>query len=109
MTDLREFLKETERHDEIVRIRDLLSVKYEIPEALRIFDGDKVVFIENVKEHDGIVVGGVCGTRSRILRSLEVDSGELYNHLLDAVNGWGHDVDDLECCPHSFEVYVTVV
>jgi UbiD family decarboxylase len=85
MTDLREFLKETEGHDEVVRISDSLSVKYEIPEALRRFDGDKVVIIENVKEHDGFVIGGVCGTRSRILRSLRIDSSVVYHHLLEAV------------------------
>jgi len=85
MADLREFLKEIEGRGELVRIGEPLSVRHEIPEALRRFDGGKAVLFESVKEYDGMVVGGVCGTRPRILEGLGVESGELYGRLLEAV------------------------
>ncbi|MEE8355214.1 MAG: UbiD family decarboxylase domain-containing protein, partial [Candidatus Bathyarchaeia archaeon] len=85
IADLREVLKEIEGRGELVRIGEPLSVRHEIPEALRRFDGGKAVLFESVKEHEGSVVGGVCGTRPRILEALGVGSGELYSHLLEAV------------------------
>lgn len=85
MTDLRKFLKEIEGRGELIRIEEPLSARHEIPEALRRFDGGKAVLIESVKEYEASVVGGVCGTRPRILDALGVGSGELYGHLLEAV------------------------
>ena len=85
MADLRDFLKEIEGRGELVRIGEPLSAKHEIPEALRRFDGGKAVLFESVKGYKGSVVGGVCGTRPRILEGLGVESGGLYGHLLEAV------------------------
>jgi len=85
MVDLREFLKKFEGRGELIRIKEPLSMRHEIPEALRRFDGGKIVLFERAKEHEGPIVGGVCGTRSRILEALGVKSSELYSHLLEAV------------------------
>ncbi len=72
MVDLRDFLEEIEGKGELVRIEEPLSVRHEIPEALRRFDGGKAVLFESLKEYGGSVVGGVCGTRPRILEALGV-------------------------------------
>jgi len=85
MADLRKFLKEIEGRGELIRIGEPLSARHDIPEALRRFDGGKAVLFESVKEYDASVVGGVCGTRPRILEALGVGSSELYGHLLEAV------------------------
>jgi len=83
--DLRCFLESLEANGDLVRIAEPFSVEYEIPAALRKFDGGKAVLFEEVKEYGHKVVGGVCGTRDRILEALGVESVGLYGALQVAV------------------------
>jgi UbiD family decarboxylase len=85
MTDLREFIDRLEEGDDLVHIEEKLSPRYEIPAALKAFDGGKALVFEDVEGYDAWVVGGVCGTRGRILDALNIEAGELYGHTLDAV------------------------
>ena len=85
MMDLRDFLERLEEKGDLVRISEPLSVEYEIPAALKSFDGGKAILFEDVKEYGNKVVGGVCGTRDRILDALGVESGALYGTLQGAV------------------------
>jgi len=85
LTDLRTFLCRLEASGEVVHISEPLSTEHEIAAALQKFDGGKVVMVENVKGHAAKVVGGVCGTRGRILEALGVEAGELYPHLQSAM------------------------
>jgi len=84
MKDLRAFLDEIEDEGELLRIEEPLSPVYEVPAALRHFDGGKVVLFERVKGFGNSVVGGVCGSRDRILKALGMRAEELYPHLLEA-------------------------
>ncbi|MBN2335128.1 UbiD family decarboxylase, partial [Candidatus Bathyarchaeota archaeon] len=81
-SDLRSFLKENE--DEIIRIREPLSPKYEIPAALHRFDGGKALLFENPKDTDARIVGGVCGTRNRILKGMGLTTENLYEEMIKA-------------------------
>ncbi len=85
MRDLRGFMEELESGGELVRVEEPLSTRYEIPAVLRRFDGEKAVLFEDVEGYDAMVVGGVCGARSRILDALGVGAKELYGCLLNAV------------------------
>jgi 2,5-furandicarboxylate decarboxylase 1 len=85
MRDLRGFMEELEADEELVRVKEPVSPRYEIPAVLRRFDGGKAVLFEDVEGYDAMVVGGVCGTRARILDALGVGAEELYERLLDAV------------------------
>ena len=85
MKDLRGFMEELEAGGELVRIEETVSPRYEIPAVLRRFDGGRAVLFEDVEGYDARVVGGVCGTRGRILGALGVSAGDLYGRLLDAV------------------------
>ncbi|MCW4049707.1 MAG: UbiD family decarboxylase [Candidatus Bathyarchaeota archaeon] len=82
MSDLRSFLKEIE--DETIRIKEPLSVKYDVAAALRKWDGGKAVFVDKVKETGTRLVGGVCGSRPRILKGLGVKPDDLYPTLMNA-------------------------
>jgi len=85
MRDLRGFMEELEAGGELVRVEEPVSPRYEIPAILRRFDGGRAVLFEDVEGYDAMVVGGVCGTRNRILGALGVSAGDLYGRLLDAV------------------------
>ncbi len=82
MSDLRSFLKEIE--GETISIDEPLSVNYEIAAALHRWDGDKAVYVERAKETGTPLVGGVCGTRSRILKGLGVKLEDLYSTLINS-------------------------
>ncbi|MCK4438613.1 UbiD family decarboxylase, partial [Candidatus Bathyarchaeota archaeon] len=82
MSDLRSFLEEID--DEVIRIKEPLSVKYEIPAALHRFDGGKVLLFENPKETGTRVVGGVCGARHRILKGMGLTAENLYEGIIHA-------------------------
>lgn len=84
MADLRAFLKRVEDKDDLTRIGEELSPEYEISAALKRFDAGKVLLFENVKGHTHSVVGGVCGTRQRIMDALGVGPDQLYPRLLEA-------------------------
>ena len=85
MTDLRDYIERIEGEGELVRIGERLSPRFEIPAALRRFDGGKAVLFEDVDGYDVKVVGGVNGSRSRLLKALGVEPGGLYTRLQEAV------------------------
>ncbi len=85
MSDLRSFLKQVEEKDDLIKIKEPLSVKLEVAAALQRFDAGKVLLFENVEGYDVKVVGGVCGTRDRILQSLGINANELYPRLQQAI------------------------
>ncbi|MFQ6052953.1 MAG: menaquinone biosynthesis decarboxylase, partial [Candidatus Bathyarchaeia archaeon] len=85
MADLRGFLKELEEEDDLLEIDEPLSPRFEIPAVLRRFEGGKALLFEDVEGYETRVVGGVCGTRRRILKALGVESEGFYRRLLHAV------------------------
>ena len=70
--------------EQTVTIKEPLSIRSEIAAALRKWDNDKIVMVEKTKETGTSVVGGVCGTRDRILKGLGAKPEDLYPTLLDA-------------------------
>jgi UbiD family decarboxylase len=85
MSDLRSFLKQVEEKDDLIKIKEPLSAKLEVAAALQRFDAGKALLFENVEGYDVKVVGGVCGTRDRILQSLGINANELYPRLQQAI------------------------
>ncbi len=85
MSDLRSFLKQLEKKDELIKIKESLSPKLEIAAALQRFDGGKALLFEKVDGYNTRVISGVCGTRQRILDALGLKAEELYPALLDAI------------------------
>ncbi|MBD3173278.1 UbiD family decarboxylase [Candidatus Bathyarchaeota archaeon] len=81
LKNLRTFLDEI--NEEIVTIDEPLSRIYEIAATLKQFDGGKAVIVR--EEETGIrVVGGVNGSRNRLLRSIGVTQENLYPTLVEA-------------------------
>jgi UbiD family decarboxylase len=82
MSDLRSFIRKYQ--DETITIDEPLSRKFEIAAALKRFDGGKIVYIPEEKETKTSVVGGVCGTRERILKGLGTTVDDFYLTLIEA-------------------------
>ena len=82
MSDLRSFLEDIE--NEVIHIKEPLSKLYEVSAALQKFDGGKVLSFDRVKEHDVRMIGGLCGSRPRVLNALGITADELYPTLINA-------------------------
>jgi UbiD family decarboxylase len=85
MSDLRGFLKELESSSQLIHVGDELSVEYEISSVLRVFDGGKVMYFDEVTGFSNSVVGGVCGTRERIYRAINAETGGFHKCLENAI------------------------
>jgi UbiD family decarboxylase len=70
---------------DLVYIKEPFSVEYEVAAALKSFDTNKALIFEKVKEYDSRVLGGVCSTRSKILKGLKLKPENFYKKLQDAV------------------------
>jgi len=85
MVDLRGFLHRLDEEGDLVHIEESLLPRFEISAMLRRFDGDKALIFEKVEGYGTKVVGGVCGTRQRILKALGVEAEAIFERLLHAV------------------------
>jgi len=85
MNDLRQFLGKLEAEGELVHVEETLSPRYEISAALKAFDGCKALAFDNVEGYDTKIVGGICGTRGRIVEAIGIDPDDLYGRLLHAM------------------------
>jgi UbiD family decarboxylase len=82
---LREFLKQMETEKEVLRVKDELSTKFEVPFIMKNFDNEgPILMFENVKGYETGVVANVCGARKRICTAINVDKNGLYQKLTEA-------------------------
>ncbi len=86
MPDLREFLAEMEKAGEIYRVKSEVSPRFEAAAVIRRLEGKYVVYLEKVKGYSMPVVAGICATRERLNKALNVSSiEEFYLKLLEAI------------------------
>ncbi|MBM3292802.1 UbiD family decarboxylase [Candidatus Bathyarchaeota archaeon] len=85
MSSLRSFLETLEDNEELIRIKEEISTKFEVSALLEKFDTKKTVIFEKVENHKNMIVGGLCGTRSRILKGLGINNTQLYPRLQQAL------------------------
>jgi UbiD family decarboxylase len=86
--DLRAFIDELERDDDLVRISEAVDPAYEISAVCREVSnrGSKAVVFENVKGSAHPVAANVFGTRRRVARALDLDESTLLEDSLAMVN-----------------------
>lgn len=82
LRDVIDFLKEINR---LLVINIPLSPKFEIAAALKVFDGQPVLF-RNVRGHNIKVVGGICSSRELVSRIIGVSPSSLHDVLLNAID-----------------------
>ena len=84
MVDLRSFIGELQEKGDIVRVKESISTKHELAAFLMCFNGGKALLFDDVEGYSTKVVGGICGSRPRILDALGVNYSDFYHHLLEA-------------------------
>ena len=85
--DLRDFITHLEGNGELIRVREELSTRYEIPAAMKYVDQcqGKAVLLDEVEGYDMAVIGNLLGSRKRLEIALGIDGTErdLTTHYLD--------------------------
>jgi len=85
MSDLREFMDRLDARGDLIHVEEPFSTEYEVAAALKRFDAGKALVFDRVKGYETRIVGGVCGTRARILDGLGVEPEEFYTRIQEAV------------------------
>lgn len=83
--DLRQFLTELKKIDDLILIQDEVSTKHEIAAVMKENDGGPALLFKRVKGYQNSVVAGVCGTRERIYRALKTGRENFYERLHSAI------------------------
>jgi len=82
---LRGFLEKMEAEKEVLRVKDEVSTRFEVPFIMKNFDNEgPVLLFEKTKNYKTKVVANVCGTRKRICAALNVDENGLYQRLMES-------------------------
>jgi len=72
------------RKQQILEVKDEVSPRFEVSALMKEFDGDPILYFDNVKGRETKIVASVCGTRQRICWALGVKAETLYQRLIEA-------------------------
>lgn len=83
--NLRDFLAQSEKEGDVLHVREKISPRFEMSYVIRSFDKEgPILLFEKTKDSERKVVAGVCGTRRRICRALNVGQDKLYEKTVKA-------------------------
>ena len=68
--DLRKYLQEIKKTNDLIVIKKKVSTKYEIASITEKLDGEKAVLFENVKGSKFKLVSNLVGNRSRFMHAI---------------------------------------
>jgi 2,5-furandicarboxylate decarboxylase 1 len=85
LANLRQFLSELKKINDLICIQDEVSVQYEIAAILKLNDGGPALLFERVKNYQNPVVAGICGTRERVYLGLTTKRENFYERLYRAI------------------------
>lgn len=83
--DMRGFLTEIENQNQLKKIKDRLSTRFDVSRLMKKNDGDCALLFENITGHTTHIVSGLCGTQQRIALAIEKTQEELYSTMTKAI------------------------
>ncbi len=82
---IREFLEQMEKENEVLHVKDEVSVNFQISQIVKSFDDEcPILLFEKVKNYDANIVANICGTRKRICTAVDTGRDALYEKLIGA-------------------------
>jgi len=85
MSDLRSFLEELRRSNELLEIEDPVSTRYEAAFLIKKHDTGPALLFRKVKGYRNKLVAGICGSRKRISIALGARENEISDNLADSM------------------------
>ena len=86
MTDLRSFLSQVKKKNQLKTITKKVSTNYEIAGITAKVDGSYAVFFENIKESKFNLVSNLVGTRERFALAVGGTENEIHSKVITAIN-----------------------
>jgi len=81
---LRGFLEEMEFRNEVIRVSEEVSPRFEISSIMKAFSDGPILYFENVEGFETKAVGNVCARRSRIYSALKVPEEHFYQRMIES-------------------------
>jgi len=85
MSDLRSFLEELRRNNELLKIKDPVSTRYEAAFLMKMHDTGPALLFEEVRGYRNKLVSGICGSRKRVSMALGVGENEISDLLANSM------------------------
>jgi len=85
MSDLRSFLEELRRNNELLDIKRPVSTRYEAAFLMKKHDTGPALLFEEIRGYRNKLVSGICGSRKRISMALKVRESEISDLLLNSM------------------------
>jgi anhydromevalonate phosphate decarboxylase len=85
-TDIRSLLSHLESQDELERIRDKVSPRFQVAHIMKKRDGGKALLFENVVGYRTQVLSGMCGTKYRLALTIDKTEDQLHSVVNDAIS-----------------------
>lgn len=84
MENLRDFLKILEEEFRVIRVDQEISTEYEVAKTLKSNPKDVVMF-NNIKGNDKSIISGICNSREKIARALNVEVPQISDRIIKAM------------------------
>jgi len=85
MTDLRAFLDQIKKFNELSVVKRKVSTKYEIAAVTSKIDGGNAILFENIKESKFRLVANLVGTRARFARAVHTKESNIHQKVISAI------------------------
>jgi len=85
LSSLRDFIKELDDIGKLHKVKEEVSIKFQVAQVIKKLDGEAVLF-EKVKGFLNKIVSGVCSSRDKICLALKVSKENLHKKILDSLN-----------------------
>jgi len=82
---VRDFLDQLDKTGDLAHVRREVSTKHEIAAVTSKLDGKPLLFEDIREAREYRVVTGVCGNRATLARAIGVDSGRLFEKILESI------------------------
>lgn len=84
MENLRDFLKILEEEFRVIRVDQEISAEYEVAKTLKSNPQDVVIF-NNITGNDKSIISGICNSREKIARALNVEVPQISDRIIKAM------------------------
>ena len=87
MTDLRSYLNQIKKLNELSIVKKKVSTKYEIAALTEKIDGGNAILFENIKESKFRLVANLVGTRARFAKAVNTKESNIHQKIILAIKG----------------------
>jgi len=85
MTDLRAYLDQIKKLNELSVVKKKVSTKYEIAAVTSKIDGGNAILFENIKESKFRLVANLVGTRARFAKAVNAKEFDIHQKVISAI------------------------